>query len=280
MKIFFIVTTLLISVNAFSQTANNIISISKPVYIPVEKTLHYKIGNKSISVKIIQYGERKDIVCINMHDNEDAAVEAAIAVLETEGGTLIKVENAGQRVVRFKLGSITYGFDPNRIYSRIGIQQTLLDNKKTSVQAINEIEKFGKYLLSLIPENTDCIVALHNNTEGLFSIKSYTAGGNRQRDARAVYENPTQDIDDIAFTTDSLLYQKMSDAGYNTIWQDNDRAKKDGSLSIYCGETNQRYINIETQHGKVVEYVEMLQKLYTILASANREVDEISTNSQ
>lgn len=206
-----------------------------------------------------------------MHDNEDAAVEAAIAVLEAEGGTLIKLENQGQRVIRFKLGGITYGFDPNRIYDRIGIQQTLRDNKKTSPQAIAEIEKFAQYLLSFIPDSTSCIVALHNNTEGLFSIKSYTAGGNRQKDARAVFENPAQDIDDIALTTDSLLYQKMSDAGYNTIWQDNERAKKDGSLSIYCGERNLRYINIETQHGKVGQYIEMLGKLLMILANENKE---------
>lgn len=256
---------------ANSQTADNNISVSKPVYLPVEKTNLYKIGHKNIPLKVIQYGDVKNIVYINMHDNEDAAVEAAIAVLETQGGTLIKVENGGQRVIRFKLGGIVYGFDPNRIYSRAGIQQTLRDNKRTSPQAITEIEKFAQYLLSLIPDSTICIVALHNNTEGLYSVKSYTAGGNRQRDARAVYENPEQDIDDIAFTTDSLLYQKMSDAGYNTIWQDNERAKKDGSLSIYCGERSRRYINIETQHGKVTQYIVMLEKLLEILAAENKK---------
>ena len=255
----------------YSQSADNNISVSKPVYLPVEKTVLYKIGNKTVPIKIIQYGTVKDIVYINMHDNEDAAVEAAIEVLEVQGGTLIKVENNGQRVIRFKLGNITYGFDPNRIYAKIGIQQTLRDNKRTSPQAIVEIEKFAQYLLSFIPDSTSCIVALHNNTEGLFSIKSYTPGGNRQRDAKAVYENPEKDIDDIALTTDSLLYQKMADAGFNSIWQDNERAKKDGSLSIYCGERNLRYINIETQHGKVAEYIEMLEKLLEILATENKK---------
>lgn len=268
MKIFTTtIIALFLATASFSQTADNNITISKPLYIPSEKTVTYKIGNKSIPIKVIQYGSVKDIVCINMHDNEDAALEAAIAVLEVQGGTLIKVENNGQRVIRFKLGNITYGFDPNRIYSRIGIHQTLRDNKRTNPQAVVEIEKFAQYLLSFIPDSTSCIVALHNNTEGLFSIKSYTTGGERQRDAKAVFENPAEDIDDIAFTTDSLLYQKMSEAGYNTIWQDNEKAKKDGSLSIFCGERNRRYINIETQHGKVVQYIKMMESLYAVLVS-------------
>lgn len=262
---------LLFSFSSQSQPGDNSLSVSKPIFIPAEKTIFHKLGNRNIALKIMQYGDVKNIVCINLHDNEDASVQAARSLLEIKGGTLIKIENNGQRVIRFKLNGLTYGFDPNRIYSRIGILQTLRDNKRTSRQAVDEIEKFARHLLSLITDSSSCIIALHNNTEGFFSIKSYIPGGNRQQDARAVYENSLQDIDDIAFTTDSLLYQKMSDSGYNTIWQDNERAKKDGSFSIYCGEKNRRYINIETQHGKVNQYIEMLEKLLHILEEENKK---------
>jgi hypothetical protein len=57
----------------------------------------------------------------------------------------------------------------------------------------------------------------------------------------------------------------MSAMGYNSILQDNVKVYKDGSLSVYYGEQNRRYINIETQHGKTVQYKEMLGKLMYFL---------------
>jgi hypothetical protein len=53
----------------------------------------------------------------------------------------------------------------------------------------------------------------------------------------------------------------MSGFGYNSILQDNIRVNKDGSLSVYYGELNRRYINIETQFGKTEQYKQMLAKL-------------------
>ena len=246
-------------------------SISKPVFLPAEKTIFYKLGDRNIPIKIVQYGEAMDIVCINLHDNEVTSVQAARAVLQERGGTMIKLENKQQRVIRFRLKGTSYGFDPNRMFSRVGIEQTLRDNRRISREAMEEVEKFARRVLQLIPGNTSCIVALHNNTEQAFSVKSYLPGSDRQFDARAVYADSLQDVDDIAFTTDSLLYQKMADQRYNSIWQDNERARRDGSLSIYCGERGRRYINIETQHGKVGQYIEMLEKLLDIIDPGNKK---------
>ena len=44
---------------------------------------------------------------------------------------------------------------------------------------------------------------------------------------------------------------------------------RDGSLSVYCGENDKRYINIETQHGKVEQYIIMLEKLLQLLFEEN-----------
>jgi hypothetical protein len=268
------------SSHSFAQPGNNSIGISRAIFIPVEKTIFYKLGDRSLPIKVIQYGDVKDIVCINLHDNEESSLQAAMAVLESNGGTLIKIENSNQRVIRFRLKRISYSFDPNRMFSKIGIEQTLRDNRRTSKAAIDEIEKFAQRLLLLFPDSTSCIVALHNNTEGAFSIKSYLPGGNRQSDAQAVYADNLQDIDDIILTTDSLLYQKMADNKYNSIWQDNKKAKKDGSLSIFCGERDLRYINIETQHGKVNQYMKMLEKLLEILAEENKIMSEVTLTHQ
>ncbi len=234
-------------------------------YIPTEKTILHKLGDKNISLKIIQYGQLINTCCINLHDDELTAVKAARAVLEQKGGILIKIENNAQRNISFTFKGVVYTFDPNRIFSRTGINATLKANGKKNSLAIIEVEKFAAQLLQLIPDSISCIVALHNNTDGDFSVKTYQQGGKRQQDAKQVYADSWQDIDDIALTTDEILFNKMSTLGYNSILQDNEKVNKDGSLSVYYGELNKRYINIETQHGKTAQYGEMLSKLLFFL---------------
>ncbi len=265
---------LIISTHCFAQPGNSAGELSGSLYLPQEKSILYKIGDRSLPVKVLQFGERTHLICINLHSNEESSVQGAWAVLEKMGGTMIKIENNRQRVIRFRLKGVAYSFDPNRIFSRTGIEQTLRENNRNYRQnngAIAAIEEFARAVLSYIPDSVSCIMALHNNTEEAYSIRSYRPGGNRQRDAKAVYSDSLQDVDDIILTTDSLLYQKMADKGYNSIWQDNEKARKDGSLSIYFGELNRRYINIETQHGKVAQYTEMMEKLLGILEEENKK---------
>lgn len=238
-----------------------------PKIIPVERTIYYRLGENTIPIKILQYGEVRDIIYINVHDNEFTSVEAAKSLLEVNGGTLVKIENNQERIIRFRLRNKTYAIDPNRIFSRIGIEQTLTYFKNISEDAIIEVEKFGQRLLQLIPEKTSCIIALHNNLDGGYSVQSYLPGNDKQVDARAVYWDRHQDVDDLVFTTDSLLYQKMADQRYNTVWQNNLRATPDGSLSVYCGTRKKRYINIETEVGKLSQHREMLERLNAILQS-------------
>lgn len=230
-----------------------------------EKVINHKLGDRVISFKVSQYGEFINTCCINLHDDEMTAVKAARAVLEEQGGLLIKIENNAQRNISFSFKGVVYSFDPNRIFSRTGILLTLKAKGKINPLAVIEVEKFAAHLLELIPDSISCLVALHNNTDGDFSVRTYLPGGIRQNDASQVYADDWQDIDDIALTTDQVIYNKMAAFGYNSILQDNVKVFKDGSLSVYYGEKNRRYINIETQHGKTVQYRDMLKKLLYIL---------------
>jgi hypothetical protein len=248
-------------------------------FTPTEKTILHKLGDKNISLKVIQYGQLVSTCCINLHDDELTAVKAARAVLEQKGGILIKIENNAQRNISFPFKGVVYTFDPNRIFSRTGINATLKANGKKNPLAVIEVEKFAAQILQLIPDSISCIVALHNNTDGDFSVKTYQQGGKRQHDAKQVYADSWQDIDDIALTTDEILFNKMSTLGYNSILQDNEKVNKDGSLSVYYGELNKRYINIETQHGKTAQYGEMLSKLLFFLQEEKKpEVNQAIAN--
>ncbi len=234
-------------------------------FIPSEKTIIHKLGDRTISLKVFQYGQSVSTCCINLHDDEVTAVKAARLVLEQTGGILIKIENNAQRIISFPFKGAVYSFDPNRIFSRTGIELTLKTKGKKNPLAVIEVEKFAAQLLQLVPDSISCVIALHNNTDGDFSVKSYLPGGKRQNDASQVYADNWQDIDDITLTTDETIYNKMSALGYNSILQDNIKVYKDGSLSVYYGEQNRRYINIETQHGKTIQYKEMLGKLLYFL---------------
>ena len=261
--------TLLLSLTAAVFGIKNTETIYRVVkataFIPAEKIILHKLGDKTISIKLIQYGQAVTACCINLHDDEKTAVQAARSVLEQQGGVLIRIENNAQRIISFPFKGVVYSFDPNRIFSQKGIKFTLKAKGKTNPLAIIEVEKFAAHLLQLIPDSIACLIALHNNTDGDFSVKSYQPGGKRQTDARQVYADNWQDIDDITFTTDEILFSKMSSMGYNSILQDNANVTKDGSLSVYFGEQKKRYINIETQHGKTAQYKEMLGKLLYFL---------------
>lgn len=230
-----------------------------------EKIISHQLGDRTISFRVSQYGEYINTCCVNLHDDEATAVKAARSVLEERGGLLIKIENNARRNISFSFKGLVYTFDPNRIFSRKGILLTLKANGKINPLAIIEVEKFAAHLLQLIPDSISCLIALHNNTDGDFSVRTYLPGGPRHSDASQVYADEWQDIDDIALTTDQVIYNKMASFGYNSILQDNINVFKDGSLSVYYGEQNRRYINIETQHGRTLQYREMLKKLLYIL---------------
>ena len=248
-------------------------SISGPVtdktFVPKINTVTYKLGERIIQIKTFQYGDRKDLVYVNLHDDEITAVNGARKVLEKRGGYLIKIENFRTRNIKFKLDGKQYTIDPNRMFSRVGIARSLVIFGNTSPEAIDEIEKFATRILQLIPQSPSWIIALHNNTNGKYSINSYRRGGDKEDDAKQLNVNDDLDADDFFLTTDSLLYTRLTAEKYNAVWQDNEKAKRDGSLSIYCGERNIHYINCETEHGRQPEYDGMIVAAVNKLDNTN-----------
>lgn len=249
----------------YAQRGIELVGSFEPGITNTEKTIFYKLANNTIPIKIQQYGERTDIVFINLHDDEATSVDAAKRILEEYGGMLIEIENNAQRNIRFRLGKYFYEIDPNRIFSKEGIKRSLLQSGRTSPKAIDESAKLGERILKLIPEQTGCIIALHNNTPDHFSALEYTPGNKRAAESKKVYINPDQDADDFFLTTDNSLYEKLADKRYNTILQDNKNCTEDGSLSVYCGRKNIRYVNCETEHGKTEQYYDMIKSLLKIL---------------
>jgi hypothetical protein len=259
-KLFFFLTLCLIAGIAYPLFK---LFDDKPAsFSPSVKTFFYNLGQRKLSVSIHQYGETNGLVFINLHDDENTSVEATKMLLEKKGGLLITIENLGKRNIKFKMGPSIIQFDPNRMFSESGIRSTLdLYQHSINEQAVTEIERLGQWILQLIPENPKCVIALHNNTPGNFSIRDYVKGNVRSEAASKVYISQYQDTDDFFLTTEEDVYNSLSEAGYNVLLQDNLNARDDGSLSIYCGRNKIPYVNCETEHGKIGQYKEMMEKL-------------------
>jgi hypothetical protein len=266
----YLLSLFLYCITAGAQPNADMDNLNPSALSVIKKTYFFSLGERKLPIHVQQYGDVKDLVFINMHDDEFTSVEATRQLLESRGGFLIQIENSQKRNIKFRMRGVTYQFDPNRIFSREGIKSSLefFHRRKVNERVISEVENFGQWLLRLIPENPKCVIALHNNTNENFTIKDYLPGQSREDAAENVYVEPGQDGDDLFLTTEAFIYSAIKEAGYNIILQANSTAKDDGSLSIYCGRNNIRYVNLETEHGKLQQYREMMTTLLDILNGA------------
>ena len=234
----------------FSQTDSSL-------YAPIETRYYFDWGNNKTSVLLSQYGSRNDIVLIHLHDDENASLEAAHKVLEQSGGLLIQLENNGKRLMTFKKSGRVFLFDPNRIFTTKGIQKNLhFLNRHVTSASISSLKAFAAFILNKIPGSVTTFIALHNNDNGKYSIKSYR--GVRWRDALKVHINLKNDPDNFFIVTRNTMFQKMRKAGFNAVLQNTVKATDDGSLSIFLGRKRRPYINVEAQHGSTGEQTKML----------------------
>ena len=231
---------------------------------------HYILGSTQVAVQVSVYGDRKNIVMLNLHDNEITSVEAARNVLETTGGVLVNINNNYERLVSFTMKGKTWTFDPNRMFSRNGILKDLVrQNKSCNLAAAKAIEGFAHFVLSKVPKSST-LIALHNNDHQNFSIDSYGENGALRKDVKALHASELQDEDNFFLTTDRKLYQALRDGGFNVILQ-NRKAADDGSLSIYYGRRNKSYVNVEAEIGKVREQEQMI---WRVVSSTNKSLSK------
>jgi hypothetical protein len=233
-----------------------------------EKIYSYHLGNTNVKLVVQQFGTGNELVMINLHDDEFTSVAAARKVLAKTGGVLIRIENAKQRLITFRLGNKSWVFDPNRMFTRAGIEGTLTRfNERFSEPVVDAVERFAGFILEKIPGEPKTLVALHNNDEGKLAIGSYQPGGAYENDVMKVSASIQEDPDNFFFTTDQGLYEELARDSFNVVLQENRKAKDDGSLSIYYGRKNRSYVNVEAQHDQVADQERMIRVLVTKLGN-------------
>ena len=223
------------------------------------------VGESEIGVAITEKPGAR-FVYVNLHDDESTSVEAVQDVLKRSGGRLVELRHTGRRLIEFNLAGTNYRADPNRIFTAPGVHATLERQSQYSDKAARAVTHFaGQLLAAYRLDRVDAVIALHNNTPDMYSALSYAAGGKYAQDAEDVFVRDGSDPDDFFFVTERVVFDALKRRGYNVVLQDNGRVTDDGSLSVYCGKANVRYVNVEAEHGHVAEQTKMIHALTSIL---------------
>ena len=230
----------------------------------VETQVHY-LGNTPITLSISRYGAEPNPVFLQLHHNESTAAEVARHVLEERGGTFISIENKEERYISFSLHNKRYSFDPNRMFTKKGIRESLSFLSRYHPAPAREVEKFAKTILQKL--NTDTVIALHNNTDKEYSITSYQTEKIFRQSRSQLFRNRKMDSDDFFITTDLVVFRSLSKKNYNVILHNNAHPVDDGSLSVYLGKRNKTYINVEAEHGHFSEQKDMVVALYALFST-------------
>lgn len=258
-KVFILLLCSQISIFCFSQT-------ERAFYTPVEKSYYFKWGKyDSTKILLTEYGSRKGLVMVHLHDDEIASAEAGKKMMSKTGGLFIEVENNGKRLITFKKNGKRFQFDPNRIFTAKGRSENLhLLNKTVTPEANKSVKAFAKFILQKIPKVVVTLIAIHNNQDGNYSINSYKKGVHSKAVSKW-YRNPKKDPDNFFIVNNAEMFRQIKRSGYNIILQNNSRAPDDGSLSIYYGKKNLVYVNIEAEQGNLNEQTKMLNALFYTL---------------
>lgn len=226
------------------------------------------LGSRTVSFQKFESSvKREGPLLISLHSNEATSTRAARALLATYAGTLVAIDGGGQRRVPLKANSNRVTIDPNRVFSLAGVKRDMDRFSIYSEAEAKQCAAFGEEIVKAFNiSKSRPVIALHNNTNGGYSIDSYLAGGSEAAAAAKVTRAPT-DPDNFFLVTHPKLFDDLVKAGFSVVLQDNSKAPDDGSLSVYCGRRGIIYVNVEAQHGAEAEQRRMLEALLKLLGT-------------
>lgn len=202
---------------------------------------------------------------VSLHRNESAAFPVVREILAGQPGRFIGIRTPGDRRLHLKGGSRAFSIDPNRIFSRAGIEADLRKFSFYREDVAREIEAFAaEYLRRTGLAPGVAVIAVHNNTDGGYSLESYRKGGSEAAAAAEVHRVEAIDPDDFVLVTHPRHFAALKEAGYNVILQDNAAAPDDGSLSVHCGRRGIDYFNVEAEFGSRDEQERMLRAAFAL----------------
>jgi hypothetical protein len=211
------------------------------------------MGNERVIIQKEQIASGPTFV--HLHQNEKTALIAARTVMHSSGGSLITLKHRGGRNIVFYLNHRRYEFDPNRIFTEKGIEQTLRRHGHYSKNAHIKVRELASCIKRLIPAEGK-VIAVHNNQN--YSLKYYKRGQSLASEARGLYLNHAKSHRNFFLVTRKRDFLHLKKLRYNSVWQKYSPTD-DGSLSVYFAKKN--YINVEAGHHQLQSQIQMLHRI-------------------
>ena len=255
------VTTVPVASAPASASADTTVSV---------RTVALRIGETPVEARVTERACAGECwSAVNVHDDENTAVEAAVAVITRRGGRLVELRHAGTRNLAFTVGGAAFTVDPNRIFTDAGRARTLATLSRDTPAARAAVAAFADTLLAIYG-TPEVVVALHNNTEANYSAASYAPGGSDAAEAAAVRLAPGADPDDFVFVTTRPLFDAVAADAVTAILQNNATPTDDGSLSVWAAQNGRPYLNVEAQHGHLAENTRLVGRVPAWVAAGAR----------
>jgi len=226
-----------------------------------QNTMTLNFGKSKIHFDSI-FVKTDSLIFINLHNNEQTSIKAIKQVLPAAYGEFLGLQSGGKRELTVSENGKFITFDPNRIFTKTGIELTLKKYKSFSTENIKLVDAFAKEILAKLSK-AKLIIALHNNTDGGYSIQSISKTNEKNKDATDIFINFKMDEDDFYIVTEKSEFDFLKSKSYNVVLQDSQNVADDGSLSVYCGRHQMNYINIECQNGHLAQQIKMIQQIFT-----------------
>lgn len=247
-------------------------ALSQPV-ISIKKDT---IGSSVITYRTTCYdtSSTNNFIFLNLHEDENTSVLAAKQALKTATYCLCQLQFKKKRFIDFMSGGKHFIVDPNRIFTAEGALLSLQQNNNyKDEEAINNaavlVNRLAEKYVNDYVNGKKLVVALHNNSDGgELNIRAYK-NGNQVKNTAEVYINPQKDADDFFLTTDKALFNFMKQKKFNVVLQNNKDVENDGSLSVYTGQKNIPYVNIEAQTGHIAEQKQMIAIVLDFIKEKN-----------
>lgn len=223
-----------------------------------------QLGDSSIVVLQRYQTKQKNILFLNIHEDEHTSIEAIEAFSQTTALNFVYLKHNKSRRIFFNHKETTYSVDPNRIYTSKGRNATIEPVSRFKFKPKRIAKTLAKEIITLIKQY-NIIVTMHNNTDVNYSIKSYLPGEDESQNTAQVFVSQNWDADDFVYTTEKVYFDYLKQADVNVILQDNTNYVNDGSLSVYCGKNKIKYLNIEAQKGHLTEQIKLVEIVHDML---------------
>ena len=250
------------SLSSGSALSGQIDDLFLPHLLPgtTASTTTLYLGEERVWVHVHE-GPTPGLTFVNIHDDEDTALEAAKLYIRDHGGRLLELRHGRGRDVVIRRNGVLDRFDPNRMFTENGLRHSLYLFGTLSDENYALAADFASTVASFIGiERDKVIIAVHNNTPDKFTINDFKPGQMYGEDTREVFVNPAEDHDDFIFTNSPSLFKALKAEGYNAALMAADPPDR-GTLGNIVNSAGGIYLIVEAEHDHPTHQLSMLEDI-------------------